>query len=443
MAQKKKEVMNAELKDASLMDILSSEGTKVFTMNRLIDFSYSTGIVVMDYAYGYEILIKENGEVVGKRKCLGLQAGSFNVVTGPTQSYKSTLAEYIIANIAYKYDGNVVHYDIENRLVVSRLKQITKLPDDWFEGDNPRYVLKGGAIGYDTLQNDITEIYMNKMAHKDILTKDTGVRDANNKPIYLMPPTVVFADSLTDIIAKEYDANNKKIMDGVEELRSNTYGMQAAKTLRGVLTDILPMLKEANIILIVISHQSDNVSMNAFAPPKKQFQYGSASTKISGGKAVEYNASTVSNFTAEIKEDSRYHVNTDGFEGNTIVFEPIKSSTNQSGNEKTGLGFKIIINKQGENVGCDNIRTLIKLLDQKGRLKGNRAGWYVLDDHGNPITEKFTWKKVHDEFQANPEMFKTFMTTAKEELEKLVAPAVDNSGKIRPFDVDSILNDLG
>jgi len=82
-------------------------------------------------------------------------------------------------------------------------------------------------------------------------------------------------------------------------------------------------------------------------------------------------------------------------------------------------------------------------LDQKGRLKGNRAGWYVLDDHGNPITEKFTWKKVHDEFQANPEMFKTFMTVAKEELEKLVAPAVDNSGKIRPFDVDSILNDLG
>ena len=423
MATKKKEVINEELKGASLMDILSSEGSKVFTTNNLIDFSYSTGIVIIDYAYGYEILIKENGEVIDRRKCLGLQAGSFNVVTGPTQSYKSTISEDAIANIAYRYDGNIVHYDVEN--------------------DNPRYALKGGAIGYDTLQNDITEIYLNKMAHKDILTKDTGVVDANNKPIKLMPPTIVFVDSLTDIIAKEYDANNKKIMDGVEELRSNTYGMQAAKTLRGVLTDILPMLKEANIILIVISHQSDNVSMNAFAPPKKQFQYGSASTKISGGKAVEYNASTVSNFTAEIKEDSRYHINTDGFEGNTILFEPIKSSTNQSGNEKTGLGFKIIINKQGEHVGVDNIRTLIKLLDQKGRLKGNRAGWYVLDDNGQPITEKFTWKKVHDEFKNNPEMFKTFMTVAKEELEKLVAPAVDNSGKIRPFDVESILGDLG
>lgn len=443
MASKKKEVVNEELKGASLMDILSSEGSKVFTQNRLIDFSYSTGIVLMDYAYGYEILIKEDGVVIGKRKCLGLQAGSFNVVTGPTQSWKSTLTEYIIANIAWKYDGNVVHYDVENRLVVSRLKQITKLPDEWFDGEAPRYALKGGAIGYDTLQNDITEIYLNKMAHKDILTKDMGVVDANNKPIKLMPPTIVFIDSLSDIIAKEYDANDKKLMDGVDELRSNTYGMQAAKTLRGVLTDILPMLKEANIILIVIAHQSDNVSMNAFAPPKKQFQYGNAAIRIAGGKAVEYNASTVSSFTGEIKEDSRYHINTDGFEGNTVLFEPTKSSTSESGNEKTGLGFRIIINKQGENVGCDNIRTLIKFLDQKGRLKGNRAGWYVLNDKHEPITEKFTWKKVHDEFKNNPDMFKTFMTVAKEELDKLIPPAVDNSGKIEPFDVDSILGDLG
>ena len=68
MATKKKEVINEELKGASLMDILSSEGSKVFTTNNLIDFSYSTGIVIIDYAYGYEILIKENGEVVGRRK---------------------------------------------------------------------------------------------------------------------------------------------------------------------------------------------------------------------------------------------------------------------------------------------------------------------------------------------------------------------------------------
>ena len=35
------------------------------------------------------------------------------------------------------------------------------------------------------------------------------------------------------------------------------------------------------------------------------------------------------------------------------------------------------------------------------------------------------------------------MIAAKEELEKLVAPAQDVAGTIKPFDVDSILNELG
>lgn len=442
MATKKKEVINEELKNASLMDILGGESSSVFKTNTLVDYSYPTGIAVLDYVLGYEILIRENGEIVGKRINLGLQSGSFNVVTGGTQSYKSTLCYEIIANIAYKNDGNIVHYDVENRLVLQRAMDLSKLPHSWFESDHPRYVLKSGAIGYDTLQNDITEIYLTKMAHKDLLEKDTGVVDCNNKPIRLMPPTVILVDSLSDMISNAYDINDKKAMQGLEELRSNTYGMQAAKTLRGVLTDILPMLKEANIILIVISHLTNNVSMNAFAPPKKQFQYGSASDRMAGGRAVEYNASTVATFTGEIKDDSRYHMNTDGFEGNTVLFEPTKVSTNKSGNVKTGLGFKIIINKQGERAGCDNIRTLIKLLDQNGRLRGNRAGWVVLDPSGAPISNKFTWKNVYSDFEKDPDTFKTFMKVAKEELEKLIAPAVDNSGKIKPFDVESILNDL-
>lgn len=442
MPIKKKSILNEELKNASLMDILGGDESGVFKKNTLVDYSYPTGIAVLDYALGYEILIRENGEIIGKRVNLGFQAGSFNVITGGTQSYKSTLSYGMIADIAFKNGGNIVHYDVENRLVLQRAMDLTKLPYDWFEGDHPRYVLKSGAIGYDTLQNDITEIYMKKMAHKDILTKDTGVVDRNNKPILLMPPTVVLVDSLSDMINKEYDANDKKLMDGVEELRSNTYGMQAAKTLRGVLTDILPMLKDANIILIVIAHQTNNVSMSAFAPPKKQFQYGSASERIAGGRAVEYNASTVATFTGEIKDDSRYHLATDGFEGNTITFEPTKASTNESGNVKTGRGFKIIVNKSGARVGCDNIRTLIKLLDQNGRLRGNKAGWVVLDHEGAPITNKFTWKNVYDDFSKDKETYKTFMTVAKEELEKLIAPAANTSGEINPFDVDSILSSL-
>lgn len=442
MAVKKASVLEKELADLDLMTILSGGGTsQVFKKNTLVDYCYPTGISVIDYALGYEVNVKdEAGNIIKKRICLGLQAGSFNVLTGATQSFKTTIGMQMCANVAYANNGNVIHIDAENRLALQRAKTLTKLPESWFEGDFPRYAIKNGAIGYDTLQNYVTEVYENKMRHKDVLIKDTGEVDDHNQPIKLMPPTVMFVDSISDVISKEYDIRDRKEWDKQKEMRSNTDGMQNAKTLKGVISDILPMMKEANIIVLVIAHENANVAMTAYAGPKKQFQYGNKDVKISGGKAVEYNASALMTFTGEIKEDSRYHISTDGFEGNTVLFEPTKVSTNESGNEKTGLGFRIVIDKRRN--GADNLRTLILFLNQRGRLKGNKAGFKVIDNKGEELTERFTWKKVYDDFKENPVTYKTFMLTAKEELEKLIAKAPDVAGEIDPFNIDKILNEL-
>ena len=287
---------------------------------------------------------------------------------GRRSHFKTTLGMQMCANIAYANNGNVIHLDAENRLVVQRLKNLTQLPDSWFDGDHPRYALRAGAIGYDTLQSYVTAIYESKMKFKNLLLKDTGCVDEHNQPIWLMPPTVMFLDSLSDVISKEYDIQNSKEWDKQKEMRGNTDGMQNAKTLKGVISDILPMLKEANIIFITIAHENANVSMNAFATPKKQFQYGDHNIKISGGKSVEYNASSVMGFTGEIKDESRYTEQQDGFVGNTVLYEPIKLSTNQSGNKKTGLGFRIVVDKTKN--GCDNLRTLVLFLNDRGRSQG-------------------------------------------------------------------------
>lgn len=443
MANKKQSVLNEELKDADLMTILSNNGqSSVFKKNTLVDFSYSTGISVIDYSLGYEVNIKDaSGTLIGKRLCLGIQAGTFNVITGPTQSFKTTIGMIIAANIAMNNGGNVIHLDAENRLVIQRLKNLTGLPDNWFDGDSPRYALRSGAIGYDTLQSIVTDIYENKMRYKDILLKDTGVVDCNNNPIKMMPPTIMFLDSLSDVISKEYEIRDAKEWDKQKEMRGNTDGMQNAKTLKGVLCDILPMLKEANIIFITIAHENANVAMNPYAGVKRQFQYGAHDIKISGGKSVEYNASSVMAFSGESKEDSRYYEQQDGFEGNTILYEPVKLSTNQSGNNKTGRGFRIVIDKTKN--GVDNIRTLVLLLNSKGRLKGNKAGFKVLDEKGNEISEKFTWKHVYEDFTKNPATAKAFLTVAKEELEKYISPALDVAGTIKPFDINQALADLG
>lgn len=442
MATKKVSTLEADLKDLDIMTVLSGGGTsKVFEKNTLVDYCYPTGISVIDYYLGYIVNVRdESGQIIKQRECIGLQAGSFNVLTGATQSFKTTLGMQMASNIAYQFNGNVVHIDAENRLSLQRVKTLTKLPEDWFDADYPRYAIKNGAIGYDTLQEYITEIYENKMKYKDVLTKDTGEVDDHNRPIMLMPPTIVFLDSLSDVIAKEYDIRDKKEWDKQKEMRSNTDGMQNAKTLKGVINDILPMLKEANIIFITIAHENANVAMTAFAGPKKQFQYGNKDIKISGGRTVEYNASALMTFTGEIKDDSRYHVDTDGFEGNTVLFEPTKVSTNESGNAKTGLSARIIIDKRLN--GADNLRTLVKFLEDKGRIKGDRRGYKVLNDKGEEISEKFSWKNIYDDFLNDKETYKTFMLTAKEELTKLLAKAPDVAGQIDPFNVNNILNNL-
>jgi len=441
MAVKKASVLMEENKDKSMMEILSMGGSsEVFKKNDLIDYSYPTGISVIDYSLGYEVNVKdETGKLIRKRQCIGLQAGSFNVITGATQSFKTTIGMQMCANIAYANDGNVVHLDAENRLVVQRLKNLTKLPDSWFDGEHPRYALRGGAIGYDTLQSFVTEIYENKIKFKQLLLRDTGEVDDHNRPIWLMPPTVIFLDSLSDVIGKEYDIQNSKEWEKQKEMRNNADGMRNAKTLKGVICDILPMLKEANIIFITIAHENANVS-GTIAPPKKQFQYGDHATKISGGRTVEYNASSVMGFTGESSADSRYEESTDGFVGNTILYEPIKLSTNQSGNKRSGLGFRIVVDKTQN--GCDNLRTLVLFLNDRGRLKGNKAGFKVLDEQGQEVSGKFTWKHIYEDFQQDPATYKIFLLTAKKELDKLVSPALDVAGKIKPFNMNGILAEL-
>lgn len=421
---KKKSPLEEDLKTADYMTILSGGGTsKAIKKNTNIDYSYPTGIPIIDYAYGYEINVFDGDTFVKKRNILGLQAGSFNVLTGHTQSYKTTISIKIASNIAYANNGNIIHYDAECRAVEQRVKTLSKLPLDWFRGDAPRYELKSGAVGFDTLQNDIFEIYENKLKYKDILLKDTGEVDADNKPIMLMPPTVIFIDSLQNVIEKEYDLDDKDI-DKAAELRSKTQGARSAYTIRGFIVDILPMLKDANIIVLCISHITTNMSLKPFSPISKQFQYGKSDEHISGGKAVEYNASTVSKITGETSKDSQYHIDTDGFEGNTVLFEPTKASTNESGNKDTGLGFHIIIDKRKD--GVDNMRTLVSFLNDRGRLKGNKAGYRVIDNTGNPITERFSWKTIYDDFAKDKEMYNTFLHIAKEELNKLISKAPED-----------------
>jgi hypothetical protein len=146
------------------------------------------------------------------------------------------------------------------------------------------------------------------------------------------------------------------------------------------------------------------------------------------------------NFTGYTSNDSRFFKSQDGFDGNTVLFEPVKCSTNQSGNSKTGLGFDLVIDK--EKNGVDNYRSLSLFLKSKGRLKGNNAGWKVINADGSETETRYRWKTIYEDLDKDKDLCLAFMTAAKEELDKLLAPAVDNAGKIKPMNINDMLSQL-
>ena len=115
-------------------------------------------------------------------------------------------------------------------------------------------------------------------------------------------------------------------------------------------------------------------------------------------------------------------------------------STNESGNAKSGLGFEIIIDKRKN--GVDNLRTLVKLLEEKGRLKGNKANYKVTDANGEVVSKNFSWKNIYNDFANDKETYKAFMVAAKEELEKFISRADETAGTIDPFDINATINNL-
>lgn len=440
----------ANLKDEpkrihSIMSIMRSDSKVNRKADSVIDYSMKTGFPVIDYVFGYEEKIydhENNDEYIRTKTILGIPYGTVNIVNGGTQSYKSSWLIKILANMIFKYGGNCYYMDSEGRTQYERLKNLTKLPKEYFiaeDGEEPQYSLISGAIGFDTIQKKISEIYKTKLQHAEELEYDTGEVDCMNRPIKLLLPTFIVIDSLQNCVidGESYDVTTKNY-DDHDTLKTNMAGAQTAKTIKGLINEITPMLRKANITLFMVLHQNDNVSTSAFMAPKKQFMYGSANVKLSGGNAVGYSATNIITLTGDGSNDGKYTKEKDGFNGGRTMFEPTKVTTNKSGNAKLGMGFWLVIDSDRQDF--DNMRTLLLFMDQRGRLQGNKGGWLVLGEDGKPASDKkIKWKTVYDDFAKNKDLMKVFLVETEKELRKLVSKSTNE--QIEVFDMDELIKD--
>lgn len=405
MAKKKDDnIVDAVLEDAAksqtfnpLLNILRENDKRNLFKTNVITAYIKTGFHAYDHFFGAVINVHDElGNIIRQEPRVGQAAGTFNLTVGASGSGKTTLDAQIAANIIrqFKY-ANAIHYDCEHRFDVSRAETITKLPAYFFGGgDGPeRYMIRTGMVGLDTIQEMIVRTYVTKMKLKKELMVESGFNDEFGNPVMIFQPTVILIDSMTTVMNETFSPDSAKEAADAEKMRGNTEGARDAKTLKGFFKDILPLCKEANIIVYGINHLNTNMSMNAFIPVAKQQNYLKQDEIIPGGKTMIYYPFNIAKLTA--RPSDSYTEESDGFAGHIVMVEPIKSSSNQSGNNSHGISFELVFSfKQG----FDPLRSLINYGREYGLIEGNKTRMKFKDDD----SFTFTLKNVYQEKEEKP-----------------------------------------
>ena len=407
MAKKNQDIIDAasEIVDAEfdlqqtnnplLMALRSNDKKNLFRTNVTTAF-IKTGFPLFDYYSGAVVNVHdEMGRLVGQEPRIGQAAGTFNLLIGGSGSGKTTIGAQIAANIIRQYRyANVIHFDCEQRFDVSRAETITKLPASFFDSVNgERYMIKSGSSGLDIIQEMIVKLYVQKMKLKEQLSVKSGFKDEFGRDVMILEPTVILIDSITTVLNETFNPDSAKEAADAESLRTNTEGARDAKTLKGFFKDIIPLCKEANIIVYGINHINSNMSMNAFVPVAKQQNYLKQDESIPGGKTMIYYPFNIVKLTAKPSDD--FTEEGDGFAGHMVMVEPIKSSSNQSGNNSKGISFELVFSHKE---GFDNLRSMVMYGRDHGLIEGNKARLKFRDDPDCT----FTWRHIDKEKNEKP-----------------------------------------
>lgn len=370
------------LKENDKKNLFSTNVTTVFL---------KTGFPIIDYYFGAVINIHdEMGKIIRQEARVGQAGGTFNLIIGNTGTGKSTLGLQIIGNIIRQYPySNAIVFDCEQRTDISRCENVTKLPASYFESD--RFMVKSGAVSLEIIQEMIVKTYASKMKLKKDIMIDSGLTDEFGERIMMFPPTCILIDSITTVINETFSPDSAKEVADAEKMRGNTEGARDAKTLKGFFKDILPLCKEANIIVYGINHINTNMSMNAFIPVAKQQNYLKQDESIPGGKTMLYYPHNILKLTAKPSDD--FSEESDGFAGHMVMIEPIKSSSNQSGNNSKGLSFELVFSHKD---GFDSLRSLIMYGKEYGIIEGNKTRMKFKDDDSFTFNFKNLYKEKNE-----------------------------------------------
>lgn len=365
--------------------------------------SYKTGFLPLDYKNGYLVKIRDlHDNVIGEYPSIGIVGGTFVTIVGASGTAKTTFACQIAANIVKDFDnGLVVHFDLEQALTYTRIKNITKLSHTQL---SEKYILRQEKNYIEDIFDTIMQIANTKEANKDEFMYDTNLKDEFNRPIRTYVPTVLIIDSIPTLASRDSIQTVGRGESKIEtmEMEGSTYANRVAKSLAQFYKRLMPIIKTYNITVIAINHLTQKIEINPMVHTPAQLNYLKNDKSIPGGNAPIYYAHNLFEFVAKDKYKRAEH----GFDGFDVYCNFLKSRTNKAGQ------YCILVYNQ--LTGFDPIMTLYRLLVENSLLDGKNPYKYIIGFKD----VKFDSRKFVKQFEEDEKLRKAVFDTTLPILEK-------------------------
>ncbi len=342
---------------------------------------YPTGYLGLDFLNGYILPIRN--DATGEMKeyvQLGILDGSINGIISGSGLGKSTLAIQMACNIIRRFESSTLFIEAaEVGVILTRLFKLSGFSS--YEEYQKKVVVRDTGITTNSIEERLRFIHKLKMDNRDELLYDTGVIDETGKPIYKLEPTIMIIDSIKMLMP-----------DKLQDEATNMSGAQTAKANSDLLTRMIPICREANIIIFAINHITTDVN-TGITPKKPALAYLKMGENLPGGKALGYLQNNIFRLDQKVK----LNIDKGGYEidGGIVEISIVKSRSNKSG-KSINLVFDMA-------VGYDPDLSMLETLKSNNLLEG--AGAHIRLP-GYP--KAFAYKHFKTKLYEDPEMMKVF-----------------------------------
>lgn len=361
--------------------------TKDSSVNRKAesDIQYPTGFLPLDYKNGHRVTVIGADGNKYTYDSIGILDGTLNMFIGRSGCGKSTMTYQVGAEIIRPFDHGLMFIDLlEGGMLEDRGCALTRFTKEEFRS---RVKIRNAGITIESVYLQIKAIHDVKVMNEDKFRYDTGLIDSAGRPITKFQPTVYIIDSIPLLTSAKISEE--------EQLSGQMSTTATAKQLAQLFRRCNQLIKEANIIILVVNHITQKIEINSFSHTKAQTAFLKQDETLPGGVTPLYLSNNVFRLDdgAKLTSDKEF-----GIDGIHVIVSNVKSRAGMSG---ASSAVDLIFNY---SVGFDPDLSLYMMLKNAGRVNG--AGAYLY--FGDRDDKKFSQKQFKNKLATDEEFLHIF-----------------------------------